>query len=267
MLTFVDQKPLLIGCVHVLPLPGAAGYCADMDLIIKTAVNEAMIYSEAGFDAVILENMHDTPYLKGYVYPETVAAMTAVASAVRDKLPVKPLGIQILSAANREALGVAIASKLDFLRVEGYTFAHVADEGIIQSSAAELIRLRDYLKAQNIKVLADIKKKHSSHAITADVSIEETAEAAEFMKADGIIITGSSTGKKPSQDDIKRVRPHTSLPVLVGSGITPDNIADYYSIVDGIIAGSYCKETGHWKLPVSPERCKKLAECVKIHKY
>ena len=39
-------------------------------------------------------------------------------------------------------------------------------------------------------VLADIKKKHSSHAITADLDIAETAAAAELFRADGVIVTG-----------------------------------------------------------------------------
>lgn len=262
MLNF-DQKTLFIGCVHVLPLPGAPGYSGNIENIIDIAVIEAEIYVKAGFDALILENMHDLPYLKRRVYPETVAAMTAIACAVRKVLPQFPIGIQILSAANREALGVAISAKLDFLRVEGYTFAHVADEGIIESCAADLIRVRDYLKANNVSVFADIKKKHSSHAITSDVSIEETAETAEFMKADGVVITGTATGKEPLIGDIHAVRSACKLPLLIGSGVTPQNINKYYEHVDGLIIGSYCKEAGKWQNTVSYDRCRELVEAIK----
>ena len=45
-------------------------------------------------------------------------------------------GIQILAAANREAVAVAHAAALDWVRVEGFAFAHVADEGFINSCAA-----------------------------------------------------------------------------------------------------------------------------------
>lgn len=263
MLKFDKNKPLLIGCVHVLPLPGAARYSGDIDKIVNIAVSDAEIYAKSGFDAIILENMHDVPYLKGRVYPETIAAMTAVSCEVRKKLPDMKLGIQILSAANREALGVAISAKLDFLRVEGYTFAHVADEGIIESCAAELIRLRDYLKATDIKILADIKKKHSAHAITSDVSIEETAETAEFMLADGVVITGVATGKEPDLEELKSTKKVTELPVLLGSGITPDNVNKYYKYTDGIIIGSYCKVDGFWKNAVSLERCHLFMNSIK----
>ncbi|MGD9580376.1 MAG: BtpA/SgcQ family protein [Vampirovibrionia bacterium] len=262
MIKFNDKKPLAIGCVHVLPLPGAAGYSGDLYGIIHKAVEEAVIYSETGFDAIILENMHDTPYLRGYVYPETVAAMTAVACTVRQCLPDMTLGIQILSAANREALAVSIAAKLNFVRVEGYTFAHVADEGIIQSCAADLIRARDYLKANDVAIFSDIKKKHSAHSITADVSIEETAETAEFMRADGVIITGSATGKSPDLNELKAVKKVTKLPVMLGSGITPDNIASYKAYTDAVIIGSYCKIDGFWKNTVSVDRCKTFIDAL-----
>jgi membrane complex biogenesis BtpA family protein len=262
MLKVKKDGPLIIGCVHVQALPGAAGYEGNINKIIDKAIEEAKIYANTGFDGIMLENMHDTPYLKGFVYPETVAAMAAVASAVRANLADIPLGIQLLSAANREALAVAIAAKLDFMRVEGYTYAHVADEGIIQSTAADLIRLREYLKATDISILADIKKKHAAHSITADVSIEETAETAEFMRADGVIVTGPSTGKKPDVEELKRVKTVTKLPVFLGSGIKPENVASYTEYADGIIIGSYCKENGAWKNTVSRERCEHFIKVV-----
>lgn len=60
-------------------------------------------------DAVIIENMHDIPYSLS-VGPEVVACMTAVCTAVRGVCPSLPLGVQILSSANQQALAVALAS-------------------------------------------------------------------------------------------------------------------------------------------------------------
>ena len=42
--------------------------------------------------------MHDVPYLKGKIGPEIVAAMTRVASEIRDTFDL-PLGVQILSGS------------------------------------------------------------------------------------------------------------------------------------------------------------------------
>ena len=89
----------------------------------------------------MIENMHDVPYLRGSVGPEVVASMAVVGRAVKSESKL-PVGVQILAGANLEAIAVAHAAGLDYVRVEAYAFAHVADEGVIESSAAELLRFR-----------------------------------------------------------------------------------------------------------------------------
>lgn len=49
---------------------------------------------------------------------------------------------------------------LDFIRAEGFVFSHVADEGIINACAGNLLRYRKQVGAENIQIFADIKKKH-----------------------------------------------------------------------------------------------------------
>ena len=180
---FTKPKPV-IGMIHVGALPGTPAAAASLSSIIEAAAVEAQVYARAGVHGLMIENMHDTPYPRGATGPEIVAAMTAVARAVVAAAPL-PCGIQILAAANREALAVAHAAGLAFIRAEGFAFAHVADEGILQSCAAELLRYRRAIGAEAVQVWADIKKKHSSHAITADVGIGETAHAVEFMREIG----------------------------------------------------------------------------------
>ena len=64
---------------------------------------------------------------------------------------------------------------------------------------------RRQIDAQNIAILCDIKKKHSAHSITSDVDICETAKAAEFFKADGVILTGSSTGSEANPEELENL--------------------------------------------------------------
>ena len=62
-------------------------------------------------DAILLENMHDLPWcLPHQMGPETTACMTRIATAIRAQIPDMPIGIQILSAANKEALAVTKAA-------------------------------------------------------------------------------------------------------------------------------------------------------------
>jgi hypothetical protein len=243
----------VIGVVHVRALPGSAGYRGNMDGILDCALAEARIYKEQGVDGIIVENMHDLPYLKGRVEPETTAAMAVVARAVKQECGL-PTGVQVLAGANLEALGVAVAAGLDFLRVEGYVYAHVGDEGIHESCAAELMRRRANLKADNVLVLADIKKKHAAHAITEDVGLIETARAAEFFGADGVIVTGISTGHPPDPDHVRRVSAAVHNLVMVGSGVTAENVHLYVPYCHAVIVGSTFKENGSWKNRVDPRR-------------
>jgi membrane complex biogenesis BtpA family protein len=259
--SFRTRKPI-IGMVHVGALPGSPASRLPVHALVTRAVSDARIYAEAGLDGVMLENMHDTPYLRGAVGPEIVAALAVVAQAVKAAVAL-PCGLQILAAANREALAVAHAAGLDFIRAEGFAFAHVADEGVIQSCAAELLRYRRALGAERVAVWADVKKKHSSHAITADVGIGETAHAVEFMRGDAVIVTGTVTGDAPKPDDVRAVKAATRLPVVLGSGITAANAAAFLTHADGAIVGSEFKRGGQWDAAVDPKRVRRFMAAVR----
>ena len=234
----------LVGMIHVGALPGTPAAGEALASITARAVDEARVYRDAGFTAVALENMHDRPYLKGAVGPEIVAAMTRVGAEVRAAVPL-PVGVQVLAGANREALAVALACGAAFVRVEGYVFAHVADEGVIEAGAGELLRYRRAIGAGHVRVFADVKKKHAAHAVTADVSLVETARAAEFFLADGVVVTGPATGEETDPAEVAAVAGAVTVPVFVGSGVTPDNMGRYPGAA-GFIVGSSVKRDGVW---------------------
>ena len=257
---FTQRKPV-VGVIHVGALPGTPRNTQSVADLIKSAKLEADLYREAGVDGVMVENMHDVPYLRSEVGPEIVAAMTVIGREVKAASGL-PVGIQILAGANIEAMAVAHAAGLDFIRAEGYAYAHVADEGLIQASAARLLRYRRMIGATNIQVWTDVKKKHSAHAITADVSLGETAETVEFMGADCVIVTGNATGKPPNVADIREAKHHCGLPVILGSGISESNVEEFYTDADGFIIGTAFKVDGHWANTVDPARVSKFMEVV-----
>ncbi|MEY5063183.1 MAG: hypothetical protein RLZZ112_1147 [Verrucomicrobiota bacterium] len=239
--------------IHVGALPGTPAGRDSLNQIVLRAVREAKAYRSVGIHGLMIENMHDTPYLKGGVGPEITAAMTAIAQAVKTEADF-PVGIQILAGANREALAVALAARLDFIRAEGFVFAHVADEGLIESCAADLLRYRREIGAAKVRIWADVKKKHSSHAITSDVAIGATAHAVEFLRGDAVIVTGCFTGDAASQHELAEVKNSVSLPVLLGSGVTTENLGDFFSLADGFIVGSEFKKDGDWSKDLNPAR-------------
>jgi membrane complex biogenesis BtpA family protein len=243
----------IIGMVHVRALPGTPGHGGSMQAIIDAALRDAATLKRAGVDAILLENMHDLPYLRRTVGHEISTAMTVVAYLVKKAFGL-PTGMQILAGANTAALAAAHAAGLDFIRAEGFVFGHLADEGWMDADAGPLLRYRKQLGAEDILVLTDIKKKHSAHAATADVNLRETADAAAFFNSDGVIVTGGATGMAASRAELGDLKGHVQLPVLVGSGITAANILAYAALCDGFIVGSSIKRDGDWRQEVDYDR-------------
>ncbi|XP_039311050.1 uncharacterized protein F13E9.13, mitochondrial isoform X6 [Solenopsis invicta] len=198
------QSCSVIGMVHVKALPGTPKYEGCSEKIVENATKEALIYADCSVDGILIENMHDVPYIKQKdISPEITTMMTRICTEIRKVTPQNiACGVQILAGCNKEAIAVAKAAGLQFIRAEGFVFSHVADEGFIDSNAGTLLRYRRQIDADNILVFVDVKKKHSSHIITSDVSLLETVKAAEFFLADGVILTGKATGEEANMRDL-----------------------------------------------------------------
>jgi hypothetical protein len=246
--------------LHVPALPGTPDQTLAPAAIAAHVRQEATIHAAAGVDAVLLENMHDVPYLRRDVGPEITATMTAAALAAREAFG-GPVGIQILAGAGEASLAVALAADLAFVRVEGFVFGHVADEGWLDACAGPLLRYRRQIGASQVAILADIKKKHAAHAATADVSLADTAAAATFCGADAVVVSGGATGRPTRPADLAAVREATDLPVVVGSGVTRQNLASCAE-ADALIVGSSLKAGGHWRGPLERERVDRLVAAV-----
>jgi membrane complex biogenesis BtpA family protein len=254
----------LVGMVHLAALPGTPASALAPREVVARAVGEARLLHEAGFEALLVENMGDLPYLAREVGPEVTAVMTAACLAVRAAVPDLPLGVQVLAGANEAALAVAHAAGADFVRVEGFAFASVADEGLLaEASAGPLLRYRRAIGAERVAVVADVRKKHSAHALTGDLDLADLARGAEFCGADALVVTGRHTGHPTSVEDLRAVAGATSLPVLVGSGTTPENAAAVVPHASGLIVGSALKAGGDWRGALDPGRCEALVAAVR----
>lgn len=271
------ERVTLIGMVHLLPLPGSPNFPklvreanakpASYPIaptrrailqMLDWARRDAETLLEGGCDALLVENMHDLPYLRAAVGPEVVAAMALGCEAVAAFDA--PFGVQVLAGANQEALGVALATGASFIRAEAFAYGHVADEGWIDASAGPLLRRKADLGA-DIAVWADIKKKHASHAATADLSLADVAYGSKFAGADAVIVTGASTGMEASVEDLIEAK-KGKLPVLIGSGIDASNIMRYAEHAHGLIVGSSLKEDGDWRKPVCIKRVRELVHAL-----
>lgn len=257
-------RPAVIGMVHVRALPGTPKSKLSIDSLVETACKEAQCYVDHNLDGIIVENMHDVPYvLPDHQGPEVVSVMTRICSAVKQiTKPHMKCGVQILSGGNISAVAVAAASGFHFIRCEAYVYSHVADEGLMHACAGPLLRYRANINANHVAVCTDIKKKHCSHSITGDVSIGETAAAAEYFLSDAVVVTGAATAQHVHTTHLQEVCSGVeSIPVLIGSGVTVDNV-EIYKSAHGYIVGSHFKHQGDWKNEIDETRVARFMEAM-----
>jgi len=247
----------LAAMIAVLPLPGSPLYDGDDRRVVDQVLSDLEHYKQAGVDSVLLENDHDLPYIQPPLDKKGIALMTRIAQEVRNQFE-RPIGIQMLEAANLTSLEIASEADLDYIRVEAFVFAHVGGSGVINGSAGKILRRRKQLHAEHIQVFADVKKKHGSHSLTIDLDIKDEIMQAEFFLADGVIVTSQFTGINPAKEDLLKAKSATKLPVLIGSGMTPENIQEYLPLADGFIVGSCFRKDRKFLEKLEPERLNKF---------
>ncbi|MDB6176305.1 BtpA/SgcQ family protein [Paracoccus sp. Z330] len=256
-----QRDKALIGMIHCPAFPGSPRYQgADMDDIIDACMRDAERLIEGGIHGLIVENHGDVPFSKpddiGY---ETPACMAVVTDRIRKAFGV-PLGISVLANAALPALATAVAGGAQFIRVNQWANAYVANEGFMEGRAAEAMRYRSLLRAERVRIFTDAHVKHGAHAITADRSIPELTRDLAFFDSDCIIATGQRTGNAATESEIREIKEATHLPLLVGSGVSEDNIVQILRLTDGVIVASSLKEGGVWWNPVDPERVRRFVD-------
>ncbi|MFP3131606.1 MAG: BtpA/SgcQ family protein [Nitrososphaeria archaeon] len=260
---FKVDKPI-IGMVHLLPMPGSPAYEGwSMDVIEKKAISDAKALVENGIDGLIVENMWDLPYFVGKeVPPEEMTAHAVIARTIVKEFKV-PVGITVIHNGGRVALAIAKAAGASFIRDCLLTGSYLWDTGTLDhGNAAEVLRMRKWLYADDIKIFADVYKKH---AVTfPGIDPETHAIWNNFYMADALIVTGRMTGQEPPVELIKRVkRAAPDRPVLIGSGLSSQNAEKLLSVADGAIVGTSLKYDGITQNPVDPKRVSELMSIVK----
>ncbi len=255
-----DRRKVLIGVVHLAPLPGSPRWGGKLEAVLKKAVVDAKAYEAGGADALFIENFGDVPFTKFAVAPETVAAMTAAGCAVRSAIRL-PIGFNVLRNDARAALALCAACGGSFIRVNVHTGAMLTDQGIIEGNAHETLRHRQTI-CPDAAIFADVHVKHA--VLLATSSIENSArDTLERGLADALIISGVGTGHAAEVSDARRVREACpSARILVGSGVTTENIGTFLPFTDGFIVGSSLKRAGKLANPVDPKRVAALVRAM-----
>jgi membrane complex biogenesis BtpA family protein len=257
-------KPV-IGMVHLPPLPGSPRFVASSTIasIGSAVLRDADALASGGVNGLMIENFGDVPFYPGRVPAHTVAVMTIIAAQVRERFPELPLGINVLRNDGLSALAVAAAVGAQFIRVNVLCGARLADQGILEGIAHDLLRDRALLHLQAVKILADVDVKHS--APLAPISLESQVEdTLHRALADALIVSGTGTGKATDPAHVQRVkRVAGAAPVLVGSGADERTIAQHLPYADGFIIGTAFKRDGKSDNPVDADRVAQIMNLVR----
>ncbi|MBI2467334.1 MAG: BtpA/SgcQ family protein [Candidatus Rokubacteria bacterium] len=247
--------------VHLAPLPGSPRWDGSLAAVVERAVADARALEAGGFDACLVENWGDAPFSAGRVDPAAVAAMAVAVAEVRRAVRL-PVGVNVLKNDAQAALAVAAATGAAFIRVNVHVGAVVADQGLIQGDAHGTLRYRRLL-GTDTRLFVDVGGKHA--VPLAPVELEQVARDAAYRGlADALVVSGVATGEATPVGDVKRVRAAVpDRPLLVGSGVTPDSVADLLQVADGAIVGTWIKHDGRTANPVDPARVAALVRAAR----
>ena len=258
---FPKNKKLIFGMVHCLPLPNTIGFCNDMEKIYSKAKSDALTLKEAGVDGIIVENTLDAPF-REKMDKEQLVALAAITRCVVETVDV-PVGVSASFNDAESAIAIAVATGAKFVRSAVFVDSvYVTGFGLMNPSCKEVLNQRYLQNAFDIKVLADVQVKHS-YMFKETVPIEESAKIAVENGADGIIVTGISTGLETPIDVVKRVKEVVNVPVIIGSGFNKNNCEQQLEIADGAIVGSALKINNDITNPVDYDLTKTLVDNVR----
>ncbi len=255
------KKKIVIGMVHLKALPGAPRYENNLNAVIDAALADANALEQGGVDGIMIENFFDAPFFKEHVPPETVASMARVISTIRQKTKI-PLGVNVLRNDGISALAIASACDCQFVRINIISWAMLADQGIIEGRAAEIARYRKMLGA-NVLIFTDCLTKHA--VPLAPQQMEWVAlDTWERGGADALVISGKATGYATDLGDVIAARKGVpNAPLLIGSGVTVENVLDFMPIVDGVLVGTSLKADGRVENPVDAARARAVVDKVR----
>lgn len=257
---FKTPNPI-VGVVHLLPLPTSARWGGSLKAVIARAEQEATALAAGGVDGLIVENFFDAPFTKSQVDPAVVSAMTLIVQRLMN-LVTLPVGINVLRNDAQSGMAIASVVNAHFIRVNVLTGVMATDQGLIEGQAHQLLRYRREL-GSDVKIFADVLVKHARPLGSPNLTtaVQETIERG---LADGIILSGWSTGSPPSLEDLELASAAANgTPVFIGSGANWENISTLMPAVDGVIVSSSLKRNGRIDQPIDPIRVSQFVEAAR----
>lgn len=232
-------QPPVIAALHLPAFP-ASGHpdarpLAEIRDFALRNVDKAV---NAGVRGVYLQDLGDYPVPRS-IAPYTVAGMAVIGAALRSAFPELTLGVCLMAHGAREPLAVAEAIGAQFVRLKVYVGAMVKAEGLLEGCAADAVRYRRQIGAEQIAIFADVYDRTGEPLGRMSLG-EESRQAAVFGRADALVLTGKNY--RESLEMVREVRlQQPTIPLWIGGGVDASNVGEALSLASGVIVGSAFK--------------------------
>lgn len=239
---FGVDKPIIAMC-HLRALPGDPGYdvAKGLDYVLDKARSDLAALQEGGVDAVMFSNEYSTPYLL-QVEPITHVTMARIIGELRAEIRV-PYGVNVLWDP-KASVELAVAVGASFVR-EIFTGVYASDFGLWNTHSGEVVRLRNRLGGEKIKLFYNIVPEAAVYLGNRDIGA--IARSTEFnAQPDALCVSGLIAGAETNAETLRVVKEAvTSTAVFANTGVRTTNVAAQLAIADGAIVGTTFKQDGY----------------------
>ncbi len=234
------RKPV-VGMVQLPALPGGSRYRdTTIDDVLGSALAEAEVLADNGVEALLVQNLGDLP-VNSHATSVQVAWMTRVITEIRRRCDV-PVGLNLLENDAEAMMAVASAAGADFVRIKIYVGAMVTPFGVESAQAFAAIRARTAWRADQVAIFADVHDR-TGNSLVAGTLQDDLDAAVRLGGADGLVLTGKTYAQTHELVATAR-RVVGAVPILIGGGVTVDNVAEVQAVADGAIVSSSLKNDG-----------------------
>lgn len=257
----LGKKKVVIGMVHLLPLPGTPFYEeGNIEAALAKAVADATALDQGGADGCLIQTVDRIYSSNDEVDYARLAAMATIVKAASDATQPKfQIGVQIMVNALKASLAVAKVCGGSFLRCTALIGATLSASGVVEGKPLDFLNYRRQISAQDITLIAEVESMHFKW-MSGNRPVAEIARMASRAGARAVEVA------HPNEDinnqlvrDIKAAMP--DLPVILGGHTNHENAARRLADADGAFVGS-CLETSGWGSHVDVDRVRDYVNIV-----
>jgi predicted TIM-barrel enzyme len=233
------KKKEIIGMIHL-------GY-PD---VVEKAIEEINIYAQEGLSGVIIENYHGS-----------VSEVRQVLSKLTFDLPLIRIGINILPNEFEEAFAIAQQFPIvSFIQLD-YIAGHYGSETKpIMLDADKFIEVS--MDTRPVEIYGGVWPKYYTPLKESILSVD--IFDAIFL-GNAVVVTGERTGYETPLDKIKQFNELIDgrCKLIIGAGLTAQNVKEQLEYADGAIVGSAFKPNGRTHQMVDRDLVKEFMNAVK----